>query len=113
MRKRIVYSVLAIWIFFWILFFARGLYKGNLRKYRALLSRSAEARISYIIGAEFHSFLKEAMDMMLKDATYRIASERKPIDRYRIIYYLYPRKISNEPDYNIYYKGGQYILRKL
>jgi len=104
--------VFAIWVFLWILFLVRGLYKGEFKEYKALLERDAEARRAYVVGEELYSFLEFALVNIPKRAAYELEGALKPIDRERLIYYLYPRGVSDNPEYILCYKVGKDSSRK-
>lgn len=96
--------IFAIWLFLWVFFLVRGLYKGEFKEYRALLQRAPSARRAYIIGEDLYKFLEFCLKGLPKDSTYRMTGALKPIDRQRLIYYLYPHKESYTPEYILCYK---------
>ena len=121
--------VFAIWVFLWIFFLIRGLYKGEFEEYKALLGRDAKARRAYIMGEDLYGFMQFSLANVPKGAAFCLEGALTPIDRYRLIYYLYPRIESKDPAYilcygtddsfsreNFYrqaaFKKGQFILRR-
>lgn len=107
---------------------ARGLYKGEWEEIKALLFRDSDARRAYVIGEGLYKFINFSIKNIPSDVTYQIVGKLKPIDRYRFVYYLYPRKESDNPMYILCYKkedfkkegfyrlatldDGQFILKK-
>lgn len=107
--------VFAAWLLFWALFLVRGFYKGELEKFGALLARDAQAKRAYIIGEDLYSLLETSIKDIPETGTYKLKGDFKPIDRYRFVYYLYPRRESEDPDYILRYnkeRGGRITCLK-
>ncbi len=105
-------TTLIIWVFFWILFVVRGLYKGEFREYRALLQRDAETKRAYIVGEDLYEFLNFCLMNLPRESSYQLRGELKSIDERRLVYYLYPHKKSDNPEYLLCYNDDRDIVRK-
>lgn len=102
--------VFTVWVFLWILFLARGLYKGEFNKYKALLMNNPEARRAQVIGEDLYDFITTSLDILPEHITYAIEGDLRPLKRYTLIYYLYPRKESRYPEYIIKTSGKKISL---
>jgi len=104
--------VFIIWVFFWVLFIVRGLYKGELEEYKALLQRDAEGRRAYVIGEGLYEFMNFCLRNLPRESSYQLRGELRPIDERRLVYYLYPHKESENPEYLLCYNAGKDAVKK-
>ena len=97
------------------LFLVRGLAKGGFKKLATLANLDASEKNSYILGDRLNVFLEDIKREMPPDATYKFSGTFDPHDHYRLIYHLYPRVQSENPDYIIIVdeKDSQYMLRRV
>lgn len=109
---KIIKAVLCVWIFFWLLFMIRGLYKGEFNELKMLLSGDAEARRAYVMGEGLYDFIQYSIKDMPEDGTYRIEGDIEPLSKYRLVYYLYPRRERGGGAYILTFKENIYGLRK-
>lgn len=130
MKKNILKILFIAWIILWIAFLARELFvKANLKDYRALLSRSAEGKRSYVTGDELYGFIEFCRKAVPERASYSlIGIEDGAVEKRRAAYYLYPMTESRDADFLFIYKisnftragydpfmkldDSRYILRK-
>ena len=117
MKPKIIFRIIFFaWVFIWLLFLVRGLVKGKFEEFRILCSsRDMYEKNSYILGKELNAFLEVCKREIPSEGTYKIVGDLDGHNRYRLIYHLYPRLQSDNPDYilNIYVKSSQYILKRL
>ena len=106
--------VFAVWIFIWVFFFTRGLVKGRFEKYSRLYGLTRDGKIDHILGERLSIFLDVCKKEIPPDNTYKIEGNLDEHDRFRYIYHLYPRVLSEDPDYlvKIYPHESIYIIRK-
>ncbi len=106
--------VFIIWVFLWIFFLARGLVKGRFEKYKTLYSLNRDEKLAYILGKELNDFLRLCKEKIPASSTYDIVGDLDEHDRFRFVYYLYPRLKSEQPDYilKIYPKDSKYLLER-
>ena len=107
--------VFIIWVSIWLLFIARGFVKGEYKTFKALSFVGIEEKKAHILGKELKAFLDRCLSQIPEESTYKITGEVDPHNRYRLVYYLYPRTESENPDYllNIYEGSKQYILKRV
>ena len=107
--------VFIIWVTIWLLFLVRGFAKGEFEKFKTLCFADRVAKLDYILGRELNVFLETCLKEMPTDTTFAFKSDLEEHDRFRLIYYLYPRLESENPEYvlNIYTGTGHYEMRKL
>lgn len=89
--------------------------KGEFKKFKALAFRSVEEKRVYILGEDLDMFLKTCKVEIPESGTYKIAGDLDEHNRYRMVYYLYPRLRSDRPDYilNISTKDSRYQLKRV
>ncbi|MDB4349444.1 hypothetical protein OAA99_00660 [Omnitrophica bacterium] len=105
--------VFGVWVFFWVLFFVRGLVKGEFERFKKYAFVSTEQKRSYILGEELETFLRTCEKRIPESDTYKIIGDLDDHNRFRMVYYLYPRLQSDKPDYllKIYTENSQYLLQ--
>lgn len=96
----------------WAGFFMRELFvKNNIRDYKALLSRTLEGKHAYIMGDKLYTFILNCKKTMPEHATYKMINiEEGSIERRRAVYYLYPCRESDSPEYII--DMAQFTIKK-
>jgi len=106
---------LIAWVALWLVFLGRGLIKGGLEKIMILSRADLYEKNSYFMGSQLNAFVEACKREMPEEAAYAITGEIDEHNKYRIIYHLYPRLESKNPDYilNIYHKSAHYELRRL
>lgn len=114
LKNKVWRYIFALWIFFWILFLIRGFVKGEFRKFRTLSFLTVEQKKAYILGEDLYNFIKRCETEIPKTATYRIAGDLDEHNTLRMVYYLYPRIRSDNPDYtlSIQTATSRYTLKK-
>jgi hypothetical protein len=112
---RLWHAILALWVFFWIFFLARGMVKGEYDRFRSYALAGYGQKVSLILGTGLHSFLEECLDTIPESGTYKIVGGLDEHDRHRMAYYLYPRTRSERPDYILYIdrEGTRYEMKRV
>ena len=107
--------VFTIWVFLWALFLVRGFIKGEFEEFKALCCSDKHEKLSYILGSNLNSFRIACQRAMPMEATYNIVGDLDEHNKFRFIYYLYPRRQSEDPNYilDIDHKNHKYILKHL
>ena len=107
-------AVFTIWIVIWLLFIVRGFAKGEFKRFKALCRADIEQKKEYILGKGFKAFIDDCIKTIPEAGTYKIVGELDGHSRHRLIYYLYPRVESKNPDYvlNIYKEQDTYSLKR-
>lgn len=98
--------ILAVWIAVWALFEARPyLKKDLLKEYSHLWTLSAEGKRSFVTGEELYDFIGFCNNSVLTPSTYEfVGLEENSLDKPRVMYYLYPNIMANDPEYIFVYK---------
>ncbi|MBP7056587.1 MAG: hypothetical protein KBB52_07025 [Candidatus Omnitrophica bacterium] len=107
MKNKILAVLFAAWVVMWVAFTLRELFlKVNLRDYMALISRSAEGKRAYVTGEELYGFIESCKNATPEDASYDIAGlEDGSIEKRRLVYYLYPRRETDDADFIFVYRS--------
>lgn len=115
MRNKLWRVVFCVWVFFWAFFLVRGLVKGEYKKFRKLTLLDYDEKRTYILGQELDAFLKKCEDRIPESASYKLAGTLDAHNKFRMIYYLYPRQQSDRPDYllKIDADNARYALERL
>ena len=107
MKTKIIFRIVFIaWVAIWLLFFVRGLVRGEARDYKNLLGRSLEEKRAYVTGQEFYEFILFCRKVIPEDSDYKMkANYDESMDYFRFAYYIYPslRNLEN-PEYIACYK---------
>ena len=128
--RQIFRIVFIIWVGVWLLFFVRGLVKGEWRDYKNLFGRGLEEKRAYVSGGEFYEFIIFCKDAIPEDSDYSVEADYDAaMDYYRFAYYIYPAlRNLYDPEYIACYKTkfskrgyrrlrslerDKYILRKV
>ncbi len=106
--------VFAVWIFFWVFFLIRGFVKGEAEKFRKYAFADYEEKRELILGEDLYAFLDMCEEEMPRDATFAVEGTIDEHNAFRLIYYLYPRRVSEDPDYilRVSPERSQYALTK-
>jgi len=106
-KNKILTVLFAVWVAMWVAFTLRELFlKVNLRDYLVLVSRSADGKRSYVTGDELYGFIELCKNATPEDAKYDIIGiEDGSIEKRRLVYYLYPRTESGDPDFIFVYRS--------
>lgn len=115
MGRKIGKVIFAIWVFLWIFFLARGFAKGGLEKYIMFFCSARDEKYSYILGKDLNGFLNLCRDRIPENGTYKIEGTLDEHNRFRLVYYLYPRKENRDPDYLLDIEPGisKYELKRI
>lgn len=92
MKKNLFIIFFAVWVSIWAFLIQRELFvKGAANDYRALLSRDAEGKRSYVTGDRLYEFISFCNKNLPQGVPYKIVGlEGDSIDKRRVAYYLYP-----------------------
>lgn len=106
--------VFVVWVVLWVNFMIRDLTKGGgFKEYKALLSRNAEGKVSYVYGDRLFEFLKFSKANLPKGAAYDTVgtelSVRDSADSRRAVYYLYPHMKVSGAEYLLVFDMPGYI----
>lgn len=112
--KNLWKALFVMWIFFWLLFLIRGFVKGEFKRFKALSFATASEKKSYVLGENLYEFLVRCEKEIPVQGTYEITGELTAHNKFRLVYYLYPRTESDDPDYTLKMdkSNDKYILRK-
>lgn len=121
MKDKILKIIFLVWVVLWVWFIIRGLFlKGEIKSYKALLSRSLEGKYSYVTGDRLYEFFMFCNKNIPENSRYSFMGlEKTGLDERRGVYYLYPRIEAKDPDYILVYgtsvavPEGYHILIKL
>jgi len=107
--------IFIIWIAFWLLFLVRGFAKGEFEDFIALYRLNAAEKNFYILGEDLALFLDVCKNKIPETGRYKIIGDIDEHDRFRLIYHLYPRQESEEPQYllKIYASRDLYSIEQL
>ena len=107
LKSKLIFRIVFIaWVAIWLLFFVRGLAKGELRDYKYLLGRTLEEKRAYVTGKEFYEFILFCKEIIPEDSDYSVeANYDASMDYFRFAYYIFPslRNLDN-PEYIGCYK---------
>jgi hypothetical protein len=92
MRPKLVFKIVFItWAAIWLIFFLRGLLKGELADYKNLFGKSVEEKRAYVTGNEFYEFILFCRKVIPEDSDYTVeAKYDTTMDYFRFAYYIYP-----------------------
>jgi len=102
---------LLIWILIWLFLFCRQylLNPSFLSRYYHLALADAEGRREISYGAEFYRYLKFCEKSLPARSRFQlIGPEDWSLDRVRAHYYLYPLRLSDDPDFLLVYKTPRF-----
>ena len=107
--------VFAVWVFFWVFFLVRGFVKGEFKKFKRLVFSSYAEKRAYILGEELDVFLGVCKDQIPESATYKITGGLDEHNKFRMVYYLYPRVESDDPQYvlDISPQDSRYLYKRV
>jgi len=91
--------VFIIWLILWFLFLVRGFVKKEFNEFKAISFASIDEKKAYLMGKGLYDFLKYCQENMPIESTYKITGELTKHNKARLVYYLYPRVHSEDPDY--------------
>ena len=114
MKPGILKAIFIVWIAVWLAFLARELFvKGAVRGYGVLLSRPLEGKRSYAYGDRFYEFLVYCKGRIPERGAYKLTGiDEGSIEKWRAVYYLYPRAEKEDAEYIIGYDGSRYTLKE-
>ena len=107
MLKRSVQIIVALWLITWGVLQVRLWVKDPRRveKFFELIVSSDENRRSMVYGKEWHQFFNFCKEHLPSNSRYQIVGiPLASIHRARLLYNLYPRLLSNDPEFLVVYK---------
>lgn len=107
MKTKIIFRIVFFaWVAVWLVFFARGLVKGEARDYKNLLDKTLEEKRAYVTGEEFYKFILFCKKVIPENSDYTIeAVYDATMDYFRFAYYMYPSlRDLYSPEYIACYK---------
>ena len=96
-----------IWIFIWFFLFCRQylINPSFLTRYYHLAVADAEGRREISYGSEFYRYLKFCQKSLPANSRFQlIGPPGWSLERVRAHYYLYPHRLSDNPDFLLVYK---------
>lgn len=106
-KPKVIFRIIFfIWVTIWLLFFVRGLVKGEMRDYINLFGKTLEEKQAYVTGKEFYEFIIFCKKVIPENSDYTVeANYDQTLDYFRFAYYMYPslRNLYN-PEYIACYK---------
>ena len=89
--------------------------KGEFAEVREYAFLNREQKVEHILGDKLYDLLSECKRTIPDNATYKIEGDLDEHNKYRLRYYLYPRLLSDEPDYvlDVDTQRSYYALRKI
>jgi hypothetical protein len=106
---KLAHTIVTFWLLLWIGLLGRSCVKN--RSYWnepiRLAHSSPEERRALAYGDQLYQFFKFCAEYVPENFTYQIAGlSIDSIDRARLVYLLYPRTLSEQPDFIIVYKAA-------
>ncbi len=100
-----------VWMTIWAALFCRQflLQPEWVRQFVELASADSDGRRAIAYGRDFYEFLRFCHATLPSRCTYRLIGPAEwSVDRVRAHYYLYPRLLSEKPDYILIYREPTY-----
>ncbi len=103
LQKIINYKlILLVWIIIWLLFFVRGFVKADYKIFKATIGKSTEEKKAFSMTPGLYKFIEFCDKNTPKDSSFKFEYNKQlldPVEEVRMMYYLYPRIIKDEPRY--------------
>jgi hypothetical protein len=104
-------GILLVWILVWLISFFRY-YVFNpslLSQYCQLVRTDGEGRRAIVYGIEYCHFLNFCRESLPAHSRFKLVGPpESSLDRVRAHYYLYPLRISDNPDFLVVYKDPSF-----
>lgn len=100
-------SLFIVWVLLWFFFACRQFWlrPSFLNYYYHMVLADAEGRRAMTYGPEFYRFLHFCNESLPPRSRFQLIGPPDwSIDRVRAHYYLYPHRLSDDPDYLLVYK---------
>jgi hypothetical protein len=101
--KNSIRLILVFWLVLWVNFIARDFYKkGYARDYSVLARSDARGKHAHTYGERLFALLEYAKGHLPDEARYALVGIKEfSLDSRRAIYYLYPHRKAEHPEYLI------------
>lgn len=103
MSKFINYKVIAlVWVFLWLLFSVRGYVLTERRFFKNTLGRDSVEKKRYLMTEGLYDFIEICRKKIPEKDDFVFVYDTKamdPVERSRVMYYLYPRKMRDDAPY--------------